>query len=189
MSWSKSSQKGFTLVELLFGVAILSIVSGIGTMAFASALRSQRNLIAEKKLSEGTRFAIEYMSRQLRLAQPEATRNCLGTIGQIYSPPASQAGQNIFFNDSDMQCTTFFLMNNEIKMSIGTATPIDLTSDSEVKIDSLHFTIFGGLPDDNLQPRVTIVMTAQGVIDGVPTGPIVPIQTTVSDRAIDVPQG
>lgn len=179
-------KNGYTLLELLLGVAIFSIVAGVGAIAFNAALQAQRSLTAEKNLSESTRFAIEYMSRQIRLAQQEKTGGCL-PIGHTYAPNSSTMS-SIGFNNSDDKCISFLLNSNKIQMQIGAGDRIDLTSDASVIISNLSFTVVGGLPTDNLQPLVTISMMAQGVAGGIPTGAVVPIQTTVSERAIDVPQ-
>ncbi|MBI2462837.1 MAG: prepilin-type N-terminal cleavage/methylation domain-containing protein [Candidatus Spechtbacteria bacterium] len=181
-------RNGYTLIELLLGVAIFSIVAGVGAIAFISALQAQRNLIAEKNLSDSTRFAIEYMSRQMRLAQIDATGVCVVAPNNTFFPDAPPVSSDILFINSSGKCIKFSSGANKIQMWMDGTGPIDLTSISAVQITNLSFLVQGGAQSDSLQPLVTISMTAQGVVKDVPTGVIVPIQTTVSDRPIDVPQ-
>ena len=73
---------GFTLIELITVVVILGIVSAVGSRFLITSLNSYRDIQERTKLIAKGRVAIEQMTRQLRLAVPNAVRvsssgNCI----------------------------------------------------------------------------------------------------------------
>lgn len=180
-----NSNKGFTLIEMLIAVTIFTVVVGTGSGVFISALRAQQAAFAEQELVESTRFAIEYMSRQIRLAQRDSSGSCTGTANTFYA--VSGDNSSLAFINSQSQCMIISLSaTDDISVSIDGATAVLITSHTAVAISDLTFIISGEARSDTLQPRVTISMEARGV--GAPEGiePITNLQTTVSARSIDV---
>ena len=180
-----NNKKGFTLIEMLISVTIFTVVMGAGSGMFISALRAQQVAVANQNLVESTRFAIEYMSRQIRLAQRDTSGTCTLAPNTFYM--TSGGGSSLAFINSQSQCIIFSLsVTNDISVSIDGAFPVLITSHTAVNIAGLTFIISGETRSDSLQPRVTIVIEARSVGDpeGIETS--TDIQTTVSTRAIDV---
>ena len=94
---------------------------------------------------------------------------------------------SISFIDYQDRCTVYSVVGEELRVSIGGAAALPLTSASMVRITSPSFIIRGALGTDGLQPRVAIQFRAQGVTQNVPKGPILSVQTSVSTRLLDVP--
>lgn len=74
--------KGFTLIELIVVLVILSIVASIGTQFLSSALNSYHKTQLRVKLIARGRVSIEQITRQLRMAVPDSVRlsasnNCI----------------------------------------------------------------------------------------------------------------
>ena len=75
-------RNGFTLVELIVVIVVLSIVSVLGAQMIVTATDSYARTESRSKLVQTGRQAIERMTRQLRLALPNALRvspsaNCI----------------------------------------------------------------------------------------------------------------
>ena len=66
--------KGFTLVELILVLVILSIVTAIGTQFLSTALNSYHQAQFRVKLIAKGRVSIEQIVRQLRMAVPNSVR-------------------------------------------------------------------------------------------------------------------
>lgn len=74
--------RGFTLVELITVIVVLSIVAAIGSSFIVTAVNSYRDTQQRAKLVQKGRLAIEQMTRQLRMALPNSLRlspsgNCI----------------------------------------------------------------------------------------------------------------
>ena len=183
-------QEGFSLIELIvvmaiFGTIITAVVGSLLVM-----LQSQRAIVAEKEVAENTRFALEYMVRQMRVVnrydgdggQPAG---CVDLNTSFSTPSSSE----IFFLSQSDECLHFYLQGGVVQLE-NDAGIQNLTSSSEVYVEDLSFMVTGEDENDGLQPRVTILITARGVgtsqwaQDAQTT-----VQTTVSVRNLDVPGG
>ena len=178
---TKIKQKGFTLVELLITASIFSIVMVIITGIFVYAIRTQMFLFTSKKIIAETSYAMEYMSRALRVAKKDHLGNCIGTN---YNYEVTYGGQGIKFINplQGDKCQEFYLdpTTHTIKFNNGSEV-IQLTSDG-IKIANLHFEVFGDSPGDPLQPFVRILIEAQTRQGGSPLR----LQTSISQRDPDI---
>jgi prepilin-type N-terminal cleavage/methylation domain-containing protein len=173
--------KAFTLIEILVAVGLFSIVVGITSGFFVSAIKIQRKSLAMQELSDQTSYVMEYMSRALRMAkkQTAALPPCLSSNGLNYETFYWYRG--IRFINYKGECQEFY--RNPVSAPInelkgGVTTP--LTSDDLV-INTLQFSIQGEDQTDQLQPRVTIFLDISGK-----EGTNIKIQTTISQRELDV---
>lgn len=174
-------KSGFTLIELLVAMSIFSIAIVSATSLFISAMRGQRNAIAQQNLIENTRFVLEHMSRQIRMAQRLDSAVALCPANVFFS----DSGPTIRFIDYKGNCLEYRVSSNKIQMSSG-GPFADLTSD-DIRVSNLYFLVDGRLPNDVKQPRVTIYINAD-VPSVLPGGSSdIRLQTTVSARNLDVP--
>lgn len=74
-------QKGFTLIEMITVMVVLSIISVIGVQFVASTMESYTSTLNRGKLIAHGRQALERISRQLRIALPNSVR-IVGTGNQ-----------------------------------------------------------------------------------------------------------
>jgi len=180
--------RGFTLIELLVAMTIFTLVLGSGAGLFVSAVQSQRRSLANQELLDQTSYAIEYMSRSLRMAKKERNAPaCLSSNGLNYEIVAIEAGilGLKFINHlQDDDCQAFFIKDGQLKYrkEIG-AIPktLNLTSEN-LTVDYLNFELSGKEQTDNLQPRVTFSLGIEYPEEGVS----MKIQTTISQRNLDV---
>lgn len=196
----KIYEQGFTLVELLVATAIfifvmmtlMSIVTGLAT--------AQKKGIIIQNMQENTRFALEMMGREIKLARKSNTTiDPLGVCVPSGKNFRLASETKLQFINHLNQCVSYELDSNQyyIKRSVDNP-PFDgapeqsgkVTSLSMVKILSLKFAkdtngnILGDSALDNLQPKVVISLKAQAVDNQF--NPIYQIQTTVSQRELDV---
>ena len=183
-------QKGISLIELLVAMSVFIIISGAVSGILISGIKGQRHTLASQRLLDQTSFAMEYMSRALRLAK-KGDDVCIGS-NVHYEITNSGKGIKFINHLEQDDCQEFCLgnglscdTNGEQLMQVknNPVGVLPLTS-SKLKVDSLNFLLSGGSgPPDLLQPRVTISMRVQ---DKSQNQPSILVQTTVSQRNLDV---
>jgi len=201
LSWLPRLRRGplgFTLIEMLVAIMIFSVVIGAVSGIFISGILQQRKALASRALLDQTSYALEYMSRALRMAKKETIEGCLLTYGLNYEIPIEyqiNGNENLgiglkFINHlQGDDCQAFFLENGKLryKKKIGTLDEetLDLTSD-ELEITNLLFNLSGQSQADDLQPKVTIFLDIKGKDTTPEQQPEIKIQTTISQRNPDV---
>lgn len=192
-------QKGFTLVELIVVIAVLMFVVGTAVSIFFTIFQQQRRMLAEQELLNQVSFALEHMSKALRMAGRDTTGDCLQNPDDNYLLGGDNGNGYYlairFINQSENNiCQRFYLDQNTgtIMEQKGDASPVALTSD-RLLVNSIRFGLNGldgsGTPrtsnvSDGRQPRVTIYLDIQ--TRGTGDQPSKKIQTTVSQRNINV---
>lgn len=187
MFHGERSERGFTIVETLVAMAVFLITIGVTVGSLTFSLKAQRVVFAEKQVSESVNFAIEFMSRQLRVAQRDLTGACIAE-DKIFET----AGSEITFLNADSICVRFALnaTTGEIEyiQDPGGASEeiVNITNSESVEITMLDFSTLGEPSSDTIQARVSLAMHAEG------SGPSpeeqavnFDIQTTVTSRRLD----
>lgn len=191
--------KGFSLVELVVVIAILSLVIVTTVNLFASMVRSQKRILAEQELLNQSSYVIEYMSRAIRMSGKDVDGACLGAAnaGKGYlltnknaDPPQGDQYNGIkFINSSNKNICQEFVWDEgskRIKESKDAENSVPtynfLTSDF-LQINS--FRAFHFKLEDEYQPRVTFFMEIQSREAG-GDELVEKIQTTVSQRNLDL---
>lgn len=189
--------KGFTIPELLVSLFVFSLVFvGAGGL-LVSGISSQRRSGAQQELMDQASYLAEYMSRALRQARKELVNspaNCLTGAGRGHNYELNAAGDRIRFLNRNNLCQQFFLFGAQIveqMSSDGTAAnfavQVPLTSNN-LQATRLAFFISGAGQQDNLQPKATFAIELRGKVLQAGEQPVTRIQTTVSQRKIDVPE-
>jgi prepilin-type N-terminal cleavage/methylation domain-containing protein len=178
----KTRGKGLTIIEMLVAVTMFSIAVGAISGIFISGIRTQRRVLATQELLDQTSYVLEYMGRALRMAKKDLTGTCITTTGNNYELTAE--GITFIDHTEDSNCTEFILDGVQIKKRIGVDT-WDLTS-SALQVNFLRFNLSGEPQTDNLQPIVTIFLDVSGRETGFGGRPRIQIQTSVSQRNLDI---
>jgi Tfp pilus assembly protein PilW len=162
----RRNNPGFTLAELLVGIAFFSMVSLVLTGAFIAAFRSQRQAFAFLHMQNNVRFALEVMGREMR-------------TGAQFSLPSPNRIR--FVNDRGETVEYCFGMG-AIRKEIGGGTcsaASGAITAGDVNVENLGFVLTGAASGDNLQPRITIVVRiARGELAA-------DVQVTVTQRELD----
>ena len=187
----KFGGEGFTIIEILVCVAIFSLlILAMSSITF-STIKAQRKSLAYQELLDQTSYAMEYMSKILRMAKKDENGTCI-TAGYNYGTTSlrsladtTYSGPGIKFIDYHGNCQEFFLDTGDylLKQINWSASPspslLPLIS-SKLEVNPFQVNLSGESQGDYLQPRVTISLDIKGQSDVQ-----IKIQTTISQRDID----
>lgn len=183
--------KGFTIPELLVSLFIFSLVIvGAGGLLI-SGISSQRRSGGQQELMDQASYLAEYMSRALRQARKDVSATCLSQGGRNYEVSSNGvdwvvdgSGDRVRFINKSGQCQEFFLEGQRMKERIVLDEQY-LTSDN-LQVAGLTFFISGAGQEDDFQPKATFAMELRGKVQQGGFQPTIKMQTTVSQRKIDV---
>ncbi len=171
-------EKGFTLIESLVAVVVFLIALTALMGVFASALRNQRYILASQQLLDQSSYALEYMSKSLRMAKEDEGGNCIGS-GDTYE---GFNGESLEFKNQRKECQTFSLTSGELLDRRYSLEEGDVYDDGILPLlsDSFEVSRFGVSISDSGQPRVTVLLDIVG--KEMKDKPRIRLQTTVSQR-------
>lgn len=184
-------KKGFTLIEMLVAVGIFSILTVSLSSVFVSSIKSQTHTLYTQELMNQSSRVLEYMGRALRMAKKDTSGTCIA-VNTSYNYDA--VNHRITFLDYNDKCHRFLLSSDTIREQESTdatvgnlQSAVDLTS-STIEVNALTFNVTGDgqPPADTNQPKVTILIDAQGSTEAIDPIPTIKVQTTVSQRHLDV---
>lgn len=172
------SLRGFTLVELIVSVGLLSIVIVIAMSAYLSLISLDRKARATNDVMTNLSFAMEAMSRSVRTG---SNYDC-GGFGGIAN---CVNGSNYFsFINEDGQSEVYLLKSDGTIgtcVNSGTCTSGNATTitDPRIRVTNLTFYTQGAGTGDGTQPRV--IFTVSGSIT--PDTTSAPISFTIEGGA------
>ncbi len=193
---SKRSQQGFaagfTLVEMLVAVSVFSMVMLIATGSVFAIVESNKKAHAIKSVMTNLNFALESMSRDIRVGMTyrcsndpgddlAAPADCSSDPGTVFSYRANRDldGDGLVNSADRIQ---YWMSGGRIMKQSGPDAPLAVTA-TEITVESLEFYVIGAPLDDDRQPKV--VMTVQGYAGVGQTRSDFNIKTTISQRAFD----
>ena len=178
-----SSQRGYSLLELIVSLGIFSMVMLVVTGAYITLISLDRQARANNQLAASLSFAVESMARSMRTGTEYACN------GNLSVPNCVSGGASISFIDSQNQTITYRLKDDgSIGQCTGSpctdATAVSLT-DSRIDIETIRFYVRGVGVGDSAQPRVTFVITGTMTTEGGETTSF-SIQTGATQRLIEL---
>ena len=192
---------GFTLIELLVSVAIFSVVMLIAVGSLLTMTEASRKAQALKSVMNNLNFALESMSRTIRVG---TTYHC-GTSGSVSGTQDCPQGETYFAfeksggdraSSADQVVYCLGIADGGAPYCSASGTAILRSTDggsafiaitaSEVVIEKLMFYAVGSAPGpDTVQPKV--IMTVQGHADiTARTRTDFNLQTTIAQRLPDL---
>ena len=205
------NEKGFTLIEMIVVIAVFLFAISTAITIFISIVQHQRRILQEQELLNQASYAIEHMSKALRMAARDNSGDCLDSAasdspykGYTYRlvDPNSLVGyyQGLaFYNGSDTDssgqpiCYKFFVEDGVLKEKKGDEDAMPLISPDKFEVKSIRFGINGGngssagLEKDTIgvQTKITILMDIEAKGPGSELRK--KVQTTISQRNLNVP--
>lgn len=183
-------KRGYTLIELLTGISIFILVVGTVTSLLISAISAQRRALALREIIDSSSYAIDYMSRALRVAKKDdiviggQSKDCSGVPNDKKNFIVSLDGRSIKFRTYKLiECQEFYWDSTAKRIKENKNGQVNDLTPAELEVTTLKFTVIGDSPGDTLQPRVTIFMEIQK--RGEPATKV-SIQTSVSQRDLDL---
>jgi prepilin-type N-terminal cleavage/methylation domain-containing protein len=192
-----TSQKGFTLIELMVSVAIFSFVVVIALGALLSLSVADRKAETLKSAIDNLSFAMDSMSRAIRTGN---TYHCNISTGTITNPQdCSSPGSNTISLITSTGARVYYQLDTSsgtcgqtgtigcIERSSDGSTWFPITSpDVVIQNSGTLFHVVGTLPGsgDNVQPRV--IMTLKGSVQLTATlSTTFSLQSSVTQRIYD----
>ncbi len=164
MTGNNKTKSGFTIIELIVGLAIFSLAATIAVALLTTALRAQRKSIAIQNAFDNGRYLIGFMAKEIRMSE------ITSFDGEIYN-------LNIV-HPINGNVTYSFSGNNLLRNS-------DQINSDEVRVTG-RFVVDGKAPSgDDEQPRVTIVMEVETNSVKVEEKAEIRLQTTLSQRNLE----
>jgi prepilin-type N-terminal cleavage/methylation domain-containing protein len=153
----KKINNGFTLIETLVYVAILSILSTVIVVITTSMLRTFSNLEAYEDITHSSTVALERITREIRKAE---SIDLDGSVLSIHP------GVLILHtrNEGGMPTTiTINLTDGKIMLQEGLLSPAPLTSE-RITISNLVFTRIPGANTEAVRIGLTAERSSQGTV-------------------------
>lgn len=190
----KHSTAGFTLVELLVCLVLLSIVVVIGFGLLLTTNVSVENSRSQRRVMDNVSFALEHLSRSITYGHNFSCSSSRVPSSCDYSSGGSSA---LYFEGSYLGTPEFFTYQRQTNTATGygyiartlgsVGTSVSLT-DELIDIQEMRFYVYHGEPFglvlgpgvDPEQPRVTVVIRGVSHAASVPQEFF--IQTTLSQR-------
>ena len=173
------NNSGVTLLELTVAVAIFSTVVLSATQIFKMVVEGQRSAIAAQHTQESMRYALEVMSKEIRMAQKAIGNECGPQLnGKVYNIQ----GNRFQFKNINNQCVEYSLeddANGVSRLKIRRDIVSGYITPDEIKVSDLKFDVIDNVGTD--QPSVTFKMIVRAVGKELHKSEI-KMQTTVSSR-------
>ena len=183
--------RGFTLIELLVSVAVFSVVMLIAVGSLLTMAEASRKAQALKSVMNNLNFAMESMSRTIRVGASYTCGSTCESNGSTYLSLEGSGGDRDTLADQVVYClgsgSSCSSSGNSILRSLnGGGTFVPITA-SEVIIEDLKFYVVGELSGsaDNIQPKVVIVLRGYTEISK-KTRTEFNLQTTITQRLLDL---
>ncbi len=144
----KNSQKGFTIVEVLVTSLIFSMIGISVSTIFVQIVSLQRRALAIQKIQDNSLFALEMMSRDIRVSKivNQESPNCSLTTLTITHPSKG---------------TIIYRANNGSVEKSENGGAFLAVSTPSVNFSRMNFCVKGSAVNDNQTPRVAILTTVE----------------------------
>jgi prepilin-type N-terminal cleavage/methylation domain-containing protein len=143
----KNSTKGFTLIEIVIVIVILSIVSAITIKFLVDSLRIYTMTVNQKTLFDEGKLALERMCRDIRDARA------------ITSPASGSSGNSITFTRAN--ATTQDVVDETITFRLTGSNLEKVKSSASVLASNVtSFTVARGATDDEITMDLTLSLSS-----------------------------
>ena len=185
---TRSTAKGFTLIEIMTSVAIFAVVMVISMGSILSVLQANRKSESLKAVMDNLNLSVESMSREMRFGLNYNG----GLVGDIHTPHNCSVGcDSVAFlaNDGHTEIVYRSLpgSGNIEKSTDAGATFVPVTA-PEITIEDLKFYVLGALPSSEevtpLQPKVLIKIKGSAGVKATEKTDFT-VETLVSQRILD----
>lgn len=171
------------MIELIVVIALFSILALSAAQIFKMVVDGQRGSISAQNVQENIRYAMEKMSKEIRMAQI-SNQSCysLATY-KVFN--TANGGSELYFKNKNSDCVNYYLENGRLKIMVGqgASAVADFMTPTKIVVSNLKFYV-----DDDLigvfhgkQPYVTMAMDAQAVGQAIHEQKM-KIQMTISSR-------
>ena len=174
-----SNQKGFTLIEMLVAVGLFSVVMLVAVSAILSIIGNNKKAQGINNVVNNLNFAIESMVRDMKtgylykcsgsfpisqdtigLCTDTAAKSSIEFFSTLSGTPTPVQYRFVPPSGSD----STYVPGHIVKTTGVTGNPIDLTSKSDVDIQSVEMYINSPQPGSGTQPGIFLVIRGKANI-------------------------
>jgi len=164
-------QRGVSLIELVVAVGLFAVITLSATAIFKLVIDGQRNSLSAQNVQENMRYAMEKMSKEMRMAtignhDCETLLDSAPTaVYKVFNTTDSDS--TLYFKNQDNLCVAYYLdMSSKrlkIKLDTGSEIKDDYITPAKIEVSDLKFFV----NDDEIgvfhstQPCVTMTMKAK----------------------------
>lgn len=201
------TQRGFSIIEMLVATALFSVVMVMAVSALLTVIDGNRKAQALKSVMNNLNFAIESMSRTMRVGiHYRCNDNLVAFVPPTPGPGIIEDPRNCPFGGHLVAFEAFgkvvgdpndqYIYRFTRESGPNSRGRIDRSTDGgdnfipitapEVNIEKFVFYVTGAEDDDDEQPKVVMTISGSaGVKDRIRTE--FNLQTTISQRILDLP--
>lgn len=168
----KKNRRGFTLIEILVSISLLSVLILSITGIYFNISNNQRELTAESFVHSDLEYFLQVFSNNTRLAEISDGNKCGIGVNRFFL--VSEENDSLTFT-KDSDCFVFSLDDNRISIDKAAFPIPQFLTSSHTNISQLYFIV-----EDNIslgQPIVTVYVKASPIDD--PSN-YIDIQTSIS---------
>lgn len=170
-------EKGTSLIELLVAITLFAFMIIVATQIFKMVIDGQRNALSAQNVQENIRYAMEKISKEIRMAK-KSDDNCRVRF-ELFIPASNKVfnmftdgngNDQLYFKNQYDYCVVYYLADNRLKIMVrdsatGKIIADDSITPAKIKISNLKFSVVDDLINafHSTQPYVTMVMDAQAV--------------------------
>lgn len=206
----QSPQKGFTLIEMIVSLGVFAVVVTITTGALLMLIFTNQRYQYEQNIMSNLSFAIDSMTREMRMgynyycesaatastsifglnagheSQGTSTKNCAsGRSGaKVHGVSFYEGGDSVTGSGVNRILYFYHADTKKLYRRVGDFAAESLISDA-VQITEADFFVTGAGAGSG-QPTITIYLKAKATEDTAASPRTYSIQTTVSQRALDI---
>ncbi|OIO52875.1 MAG: hypothetical protein AUJ11_00160 [Parcubacteria group bacterium CG1_02_44_65] len=160
------NNRGVSLLELVVAISIFSFLMLSSVQIFKMVVDGQRNAVSAQNVQENIRYAMEKISKEIRMAQASDAACEPAAVYKVFNTTAGSSA--LHFKNQDGQCLTYYLEDNRLKLIV--ANGLEVIADGFVTPGALEVSNLKFYLDDDLigafhskQPYVTMVMDVKAI--------------------------
>ncbi|MFA6307166.1 MAG: hypothetical protein WCV70_04330 [Patescibacteria group bacterium] len=174
------AESGLSLLELVVSIALFSFLILASTQIFKMVIEGQRSSISAQNVQENIRYAMEKMSKEIRMAQV-SNADCYGAaINKVFN--MAGGGSELYFKNKDDVCVRYYLENSRLKIDVNAGAQSGFITPTKIEVSNLKFFVVDNLIGaSGKQPYVTMKMDVKAIGQAIHEQKM-KIQMTVSAR-------
>lgn len=172
----KGGEGGYSLIELLVAIGLFSVVISVMTSMFMLSLRGQKKAFAVQDVADNTRYAMEIMSKEIRMGSVFPATGTLPFRFKSNMP-------NRVDGSGNPATVEFSLLNGQILFDDDTAGgpgPTAITS-ANINVTGLNFSLN---PSGSIQKRVLITIQAGSAGTAAGSNSQINLETVIAPRIL-----